>query len=106
MERARQFPGQEQQVWDYLPQEPAGAGRACARPIFEEKVVDFLSSSPNVTEKKVSSEELFKEDEDDGAASAAERLAQAVSGANRSAAWRARRMIRAAAAAAIAKEPI
>jgi len=32
-------------------------------PIFEEKVVDFLLELANVTENKVSREELFKEEE-------------------------------------------
>jgi trigger factor len=32
-------------------------------PIFEEKVVDFLLELANVTEKTVSREELFKEEE-------------------------------------------
>ena len=34
-------------------------------PIFEEKVVDFLIELAKVTEKKVSREELYKEDDED-----------------------------------------
>ena len=36
-------------------------------PIFEEKVVDFLLELAKVTEKKVSREELFKEDDESAA---------------------------------------
>ena len=62
MERARQFAGQEQRVWDYYRQNPQAVA-ALRAPIFEEKVVDFLLELANVNEKKVSREELFKEDE-------------------------------------------
>ncbi|MBS0535512.1 MAG: trigger factor [Proteobacteria bacterium] len=62
-ERARQFAGQEQRVWDYYRQNPDALASLRA-PIFEEKVVDFLLELANVTEKKVSREELMKEEED------------------------------------------
>jgi trigger factor len=62
MERARQLPGQEQQVWDYYRNNP-GALASLRAPIFEEKVVDFLLELADVTDKPVSREELFKEDE-------------------------------------------
>ena len=61
MERARQFAGQEQRVWDYYRQNPQAAA-ALRAPIFEEKVVDFLLELAGVTESKVSREELYKED--------------------------------------------
>ena len=61
MEQVRQFPGQEQQVWDYYRQNPQAVA-AMRAPIFEEKVVDFLLELASVTESKVSREELFKED--------------------------------------------
>ena len=63
MDRARQVPGQEQQVWDYYRNNP-GALAGLRAPIFEEKVVDFLLELGEVTEKPVSREELFKEDEE------------------------------------------
>jgi trigger factor len=63
MERTRQLPGQEQQVWDYYRNNP-GALAALRAPIFEEKVVDFLLELAEIKEKQVSREELFKEDED------------------------------------------
>ncbi len=62
MERARQFAGQEQRVWDYYRQNPQAVA-ALRAPIFEEKVVDFLLELASVDEKKVSREELYKEDE-------------------------------------------
>jgi trigger factor len=62
MERMRQFPGQEQRVYDYFRQN-AQAVASMRAPIFEEKVVDFLLELAQVTENKVSREELFKEDE-------------------------------------------
>jgi trigger factor len=67
VERARQFPGQEQQVWDYYRKNPQALASLRA-PIFEEKVVDYLLELANVSEKEVSREELFKEDEVAGAA--------------------------------------
>jgi trigger factor len=62
MEHVRQFPGQEQRVWDYYRQNPQAVASIRA-PLYEEKVVDFLLELANVTEKKVSRDELYKEDE-------------------------------------------
>ncbi len=62
-ERARQFAGQEQRVWDYFRQNPQAVASLRA-PIFEEKVVDFLFELADVTEKKVSRDELFKQDDE------------------------------------------
>jgi trigger factor len=62
MDRARQFTGQEQRVWDYYRQNPQAVA-ALRAPIFEEKVVDFLLELANVTENKVSREELYKDDD-------------------------------------------
>jgi len=64
MERARQFPGQEQQVWDFYRKNPTAMASVRA-PIFEEKVVDFLVELANVSERTVPREELYKEDEDE-----------------------------------------
>jgi trigger factor len=62
MERARQFAGQEQRVWDYYRQNPQAVA-ALRAPIFEEKVVDFLFELAGVTESKVSREQLYKDDD-------------------------------------------
>jgi trigger factor len=61
-EQARQFPGQEQRVWEYYRKNPQALASIRA-PIYEEKVVDFVLELAKVEEKKVSREELFKEDE-------------------------------------------
>jgi trigger factor len=62
MERVRQFPGQEQRVYEYFRSNPQAVAGLRA-PIFEEKVVDFLLELADVTENKVSREELYKDDE-------------------------------------------
>jgi len=61
MEQVRQFPGQEQRVYDYFRQNPQAIAGVRA-PIFEEKVVNFLLELAQVTDQKVTREELFKED--------------------------------------------
>ena len=61
LENARQFPGQEQKVWQYYRENPQALAGLRA-PIFEEKVIDFLIELANVTEKKVSKEELYKDE--------------------------------------------
>lgn len=67
IERARQMPGREKEVWDYYRSNP-GALAQLRAPIFEDKVVDFILELANVTEKKVSREELFKEEDEKAAA--------------------------------------
>ena len=62
MDRARQFAGQEQRVWDYYRQNPQAIA-ALRAPIFEEKVVDFLLELATVSESKVSRDELYKDDD-------------------------------------------
>ncbi len=64
LERARQYPGQERQVWEYY-QKNANALAALRAPIFEEKVVDFIVELADVSEKKVTREEFFKAEEED-----------------------------------------
>ena len=66
MDRARQYAGQEQRVWDFYRQNPQAVA-ALRAPIFEEKVVDFLLELASVNENKVSREELYKEDDDSAA---------------------------------------
>lgn len=62
IERARQMPGREKEVWDYY-RSNANALAQLRAPIYEDKVVDFILELANVTEKKVSREDLFKDDE-------------------------------------------
>jgi trigger factor len=63
MEKARQYPGREREVWDYY-QKNYNALASVRAPIFEEKVVDFIVELADVAETKVSKDELFREDED------------------------------------------
>jgi trigger factor len=63
VEQARQLPGREQQVWEHYRNNP-GALAALRAPIFEDKVIDFLIELADVTEKKVTREDLYKEDEE------------------------------------------
>jgi trigger factor len=67
VERARQVPGREQEVWEYYRKTPAAVA-AIRAPIFEEKVVDFLIELATVTEKQVSREDLLKDEEDEKSA--------------------------------------
>jgi trigger factor len=62
VERARQFPGQEQQIWNHFRQNPEAIAGLRA-PLFEEKVVDFLLELVKVTDKKVDKKDLLAEDE-------------------------------------------
>ncbi len=62
VERARQFPGQEKQVWDYYRNNPQMLAQLRA-PIFEDKVVDFVLELAKVNESKVTREELFKDEQ-------------------------------------------
>jgi trigger factor len=62
IERARQMPGREKEVWDYY-RNNANALAQLRAPIYEDKVVDFILELATVTEKKVSREELYEDDE-------------------------------------------
>ena len=63
IERARQMPGREKEVWDYY-RNNANALAQLRAPIYEDKVVDFILELAQVTEKKVSREDLFKDDDE------------------------------------------
>ena len=63
-ERARQFPGQERQVYQYYQQNPQAIQELRA-PIFEDKVVDFIAELATVTDKLVSRDELFTDPDAD-----------------------------------------
>ena len=67
IERARSMPGREKEVWDYY-RNNANALAQLRAPIYEDKVVDFILELANVTEKKVSRDDLFKEDDEKSAA--------------------------------------
>ena len=61
-ERARQMPGREQEVWDFYRKNPDALASLRA-PIFEDKVVDFILELAKVTDKTVSREDLYKDDD-------------------------------------------
>jgi trigger factor len=66
VEQARAYPGQEKQIWEFYQKNPQAVATLRA-PIYEEKVVDFLLELAQVTEQKVSRDELFKDDEAEAA---------------------------------------
>jgi trigger factor len=67
IERARSMPGREKEVWDFY-RNNANALAQLRAPIYEDKVVDFILELANVTEKKVSREELFRDEDEKTAA--------------------------------------
>jgi trigger factor len=69
VEQARAFPGREQEIWDHYRKNPAQVA-AIRAPIFEEKVVNFIVELAKVTDKPVSREELYQDDEDEPASAA------------------------------------
>ena len=62
IERARQMPGREKEVWDYY-RSNANALAQLRAPIYVDKVVDFILDLANVTETKVSREDQFRDDD-------------------------------------------
>jgi trigger factor len=64
MERVRQYPGEEKQVWDFFRNNPQAMAQIQA-PLFEDKVVDHIASKAKVSERKVSREELTAADDED-----------------------------------------
>ena len=64
MERARQVPGREKEVWEFYTKNPDALASLRA-PIFEDKVVDYILELAKITDKTVSREELYKEDDED-----------------------------------------
>ncbi|MDE0725647.1 MAG: trigger factor [Alphaproteobacteria bacterium] len=63
-EQAQNFPGQEQQIFEFYQSNPEMRAQLEA-PIMEDKVVDFIIEMAQVNETKVSVEELMAPDEDD-----------------------------------------
>ncbi len=73
VERVRQYPGQERQVWEFYQKNPQALAEIRA-PLFEEKVVDHILEQVKVDEDTVSKEALFA---DEGAEPGAESDAKA-----------------------------
>ena len=70
VERVRQYPGQERQVWEFYQKNP-GAKAELRAPIFEEKTVDHVLGQVRVVDEEISREELFRDDEDESQGEAA-----------------------------------
>ena len=62
MREAMRYQGQERQVLEFYGKNPELREQLRA-PIFEDKVVDFILELASITEKPVSREELYKDDE-------------------------------------------
>jgi trigger factor len=63
VERVRQYPGQEKQVWEFYQKNPQALAEIRA-PLFEEKVVDHVLGQVKVAEEPVSKERLFSDEDD------------------------------------------
>ena len=63
MTRARQFPGQEQQVFELYSKNQQAQAEIRA-PLFEDKVVDFIAELAQITDKPVDRETLYNDPED------------------------------------------
>jgi trigger factor len=63
-EFVRRYPGQEQEVYDFYRNNPAALANLRA-PLFEEKVVDYLLGQVQVTDRKVTKEELLADESDE-----------------------------------------
>lgn len=70
MERAREFPGQEETIIKFYRENPEALAELRA-PLFEEKVVDLILKQTKVTEKPVSLEELVRDPDAEAAGDAA-----------------------------------
>jgi trigger factor len=67
LEQIRQYPGQEQQIFEFYKKNPQAVAQLRA-PIYEDKVVDFALELANVAEKTVTAEELLSAPEEEGEA--------------------------------------
>ncbi len=65
MQQARQYPGQEDRVFEFYRSNPQHVDELRG-PILEEKAVDYILDQVKKTERKVSVEELMKQDEEEG----------------------------------------
>ncbi len=60
MSKARQYPGREKEFFDFI-QKNSEAKQQLSAPVFEDKVIDFIVEFADVSEVKVSKEEIKKE---------------------------------------------
>ena len=64
IERIRQFPGQERQIYDFYRNTPEALAELRA-PIYEDKVVDYILELAKLSDKEVSLEDLYADLNDD-----------------------------------------
>lgn len=64
MERVKQFPGQEREVYEYYQKNPQAVAELRV-PIFENKVVEHILEQATVKDKKVTADQLFKDDSEE-----------------------------------------
>jgi trigger factor len=79
MEQARRYPGQEQKVLQFFRNNPSALEQLRA-PLYEDKVVDFIFQMANVSEKKVTPEELMADPDGPGEAASADEPSAATAG--------------------------
>jgi trigger factor len=60
IDRARQMPGREKEIWDYYQKNPQAMAQIRA-PLFENKVVDYILELATITDKTVTREDLYKD---------------------------------------------
>jgi trigger factor len=76
LERVRQYPGEEKKVWDFFRNNPRAMAQIQA-PLFEDKVIDHVAAQAQVTERKVTKEELTAEDPEEDEAKTPDSAADA-----------------------------
>ena len=64
-DQLRRYPGQEREIYEFYQKNPDALASLRA-PIYEEKVIDHLLGSADVTDKVVTKDELLAEDEEEG----------------------------------------
>lgn len=64
VEQVRQYPGQEQEVFEFIKNNPQAINNIRA-PLYEDKVVDYLLEMVKVEEQSVKRDELFADDPED-----------------------------------------
>ncbi len=63
VEHVRQYPGREKELWDMFRNNPEAVASIRA-PLIENKVTDFILALAKVNDKKVSREELYRNDDE------------------------------------------
>ncbi len=64
MQELQRYPGREKEILDYFKKNPE-AQNQLSGPVFEDKIIDFITELAEVKEKFVSVEDLYKEDDID-----------------------------------------